>query len=169
VSFFTFGFSRGFNRAQILKFTEECLGPTASALLVVGAGGGSNRILITSGVGEVVSRSASSAQLSPLVFGWLVAALIRIATGSATVAITTAAGILAPIAATQPLNRELLIVAMGCGSSILSHVNDGGFWFVKEYFNLTVPQTLRTWTVSVTILAIVGLIGCLLLNQFLKA
>ena len=168
VSFFTFGFSRGFNRAQILKFTEDCLGPTATALLVVGAGGGFNRILINSGVGEVVSRAANSAQLSPLIFGWLVAALIRIATGSATVAITTAAGILAPIAATQPVNRELLIIAMGCGSSILSHLNDGGFWFVKEYFNLTVPQTLRTWTVAVTILAVVGLICCLLLNQILK-
>src|SRR5206468_3646615 len=111
-----------------------------------------NRILIASGVADVVSRSASSAHLSPLVFGWMVAALIRIATGSATVAISTAAGILAPIAATQPVNRELLIIAMGSGSSILSHVNDGGFWFVKEYFNLSVPQTLRTWTVAVTIL-----------------
>lgn len=168
VSLFTFGFSRGFNRAQILKFTEDCLGPTASALLVVGAGGGFNRILINSGVGDVVSKAASSMHLSPLVFGWLVAALIRIATGSATVAITTAAGILAPIAAAQPVNRELLIIAMGCGSSILSHLNDGGFWFVKEYFNLTVPQTLRTWTVAVTILAVVGLICCLLLNQILK-
>jgi GntP family gluconate:H+ symporter len=168
VSLFTFGFARGFDRVRILKFTDECLGPTASALLVVGAGGGFNRILINSGVADVVSHAATSAQLSPLIFGWLVAALIRIATGSATVAISTAAGILAPIAANQPVNRELLIIAMGCGSSILSHVNDGGFWFVKEYFNLTVPQTLRTWTVAVTILAFVGLAGVLLLNQFLK-
>jgi GntP family gluconate:H+ symporter len=168
VSFLTFGTARGFNGQQILKFSEDSLGPTASALLIVGAGGGFNKILVVSGVGDVISRAATSAQLSPLLLGWTVAALIRIATGSATVAISTAAGILAPIAIAQPVNRELLVVTMGAGSLIASHVNDGGFWFVKEYLGLSVPQTFRTWTVIETIIAFVGLIGALILNQFLK-
>jgi GntP family gluconate:H+ symporter len=168
VSFFTFGIARGFTSQQILKFSEDSLGPTAAALLIVGAGGGFNRILVVSGVGDVISRAATSAQLSPLLLGWVVAVLIRIATGSATVAISTAAGILAPIAAAQPVNRELLVVTMGAGSLICSHVNDGGFWFVKEYLGLSVPQTFRTWTVIETIIAVVGLLGALVLNQILK-
>lgn len=168
VSFFTFGVARGFTAQQILKFSEECVGATASALLIVGAGGGFNKILVVSGVGDVISRAATSAHLSPLVLGWVVAVLIRIATGSATVAISTAAGILAPIAANEPVNRELLVVTMGAGSLICSHVNDGGFWFVKEYLGLSVPQTLRTWTIIETIIAVVGLVVALLLNQILK-
>jgi GntP family gluconate:H+ symporter len=168
VSFYTFGAARGFNRQQILKFTEECVGPAANILLVVGAGGGFNRILIASGLGDVIKTSVATTQVSPLVLGWLVAALIRVATGSATVAISTAAGIVAPIAAAQAVNLELLVIAMGSGSLILSHLNDGGFWFVKEYLNLSVPQTLRTWTIMETIVALLGLAGALALNQVLK-
>jgi gluconate:H+ symporter, GntP family len=163
-SFFTFGFARGFNRRQILKFTEDCVGPVANVLLIVGAGGGFNRILVASGVADFISHWVATAHFSPLILGWSVAALIRIATGSATVAITAAAGILAPVAATQPVNLELLVIAMGSGSLILSHVNDGGFWFVKEYLNLSVTQTLRTWTVMETIIALVGLAGALALS-----
>jgi GntP family gluconate:H+ symporter len=143
------------------------LGPTANIILIVGAGGGFNRILVASGVGQVISAAAASAALSPLVLGWFIAALIRVATGSATVGITTAAGIMAPIAAGQAVNLELLVVAMGAGSLILSHLNDGGFWFVKEYLNLSVPETLRTWTVMETIIAVLGLLGALGLNQVL--
>lgn len=167
VSLFTFGVARGFDRHQILKFSEDCLGPTANVLLIVGAGGGFNKILVASGVGQVISSATASVALSPLILGWLVAALIRIATGSATVAISAAAGIMAPIAMAQPVNLELLVVAMGAGSLILSHLNDGGFWFVKEYLNLSVPETLRTWTIIETIIAIFGLLGALALNQIL--
>ncbi len=168
VSFYTFGAACGFNRKQILKFSEDCLGATAAVLLVIGAGGGFNKVLIASGVANVITNYATTSHLSPLILGWTVAALVRIATGSATVAISTAAGILAPIALTQPVNRELLVLSMGAGSLILSHVNDGGFWFVKEYLNLTVPQTLKTWTAIETIIALTGLAGVLLLNQVLK-
>ena len=93
--------------------------------------------------------------------------MIRIATGSATVAISAAAGILAPIAAAQNVNVELLVIAMGSGSLILSHLNDGGFWFVKEYLNLSVPQTLKTWTIMETIVAVAGLAGAMALDQLL--
>jgi len=157
-----------FTREQLLKFSEDCLGPIASILLVVGAGGGFSRVLVESGVGDAIKEMATQWKLPPLVFGWLIAALIRIAVGSATVAITAAAGLLAPIVAADPtINRELLILSLGCGSLILSHVNDGGFWFVKECFKLSVSETLRTWTVLETIIAIAGLGLVLLLDALI--
>ena len=165
-SFYSFGAARGFDREAILKFSNDCLAPAALILLVVGAGGGFNRVLVASGVGPAVAALAASANMSILILGWLVAALIRLATGSATVAITTAAGIIAPIAATQTVNAELLVLAMGAGSLIASHVNDAGFWFVKEYYGMTVPQTLRTWTALETIIAVVALVFVLLLDRW---
>jgi len=157
-SCWSFGFARGFNRDQILKFSNDCVGPVAGTLLIVGAGGGFNGVLLASGVGEAIAAMVRDLTISPLVLGWFAAALIRVATGSATVAITAAAGILAPIVAVKTgTNVELLVLSMGAGSLTLSHVNDGGFWFVKEYFNLTVTQTLKTWTVMETVVSIVGL------------
>lgn len=168
-SFWSFGKRCGFNRAQILKFTEDCVGPAASIFLVVGAGGGFSRVLADSGTGKAIADVAQGLAISPLLLGWLVAALIRIAVGSATVTITMTAGLLAPIVATQPgVNVELLIVAMGAGSMILSHLNDGGFWFVKEYYNLTVLQTLKSWTVMVTIISVVSLLLVLAMDGFLQ-
>ena len=158
-----------FTRAELLKFSDDCLGPIATILLVVGAGGGFSRVLVESGVGEAIKSMAADWKLHPLIFGWLIAALIRIAVGSATVAITAAAGLLAPIVAADPsINRELLILSLGCGSLILSHVNDGGFWFVKECFKLSVSETLRTWTVMETIISIAGLALVLLLNALIS-
>ena len=155
-SFYSLGYACGFKRQQILGFTNDCLAPIAGVILIIGAGGGFKEIL------------ASHWHLSPLFFAWLVAALIRIATGSATVAITTAVGIVAPVVASVPgVNLELLVVAMGAGSLILSHVNDGGFWLVKEYFNMSVTQTLKTWTVMETIISIVALVFTLLLNAMI--
>ena len=158
LSFYTFGSARGFNRETILKFTNECLAPTASITLVVGAGAGFGRILIDSGVSHAIVDVATGAHVPLLLLAWLVAALIRVATGSATVAMTTAAGIIAPIAAASTGTRpELLVLATGAGSLILSHVNDGGFWLIKEYFNMTVPQTFKTWTVCETVISLVAL------------
>ncbi len=113
-----------------------------------------------SGVSKAIVDVAMNAHLSPLLLGWLVAVLIRIATGSATVAMTTACGIVAPIAAAAgaTVKPELMVLATGAGSLILSHVNDGGFWLVKEYFNMTVPQTFKTWTVCETIISVVALL-----------
>ncbi|WP_034301819.1 GntP family permease [Herbaspirillum sp. RV1423] len=159
VSFYTFGKLRGFGREAILKFTNECLGPIASITLVVGAGAGFGRILMDGGVSKAIVGIATDAHLSPLLLGWFVAALIRVATGSATVAMTTACGIVAPIVASVGGTRpELMVLATGAGSLILSHVNDGGFWLVKEYFNMTVPQTFKTWTVCETIISVVALL-----------
>jgi GntP family gluconate:H+ symporter len=159
VSFWTLGRARGFDRATILKFTNDCLGPIAAVTLVVGAGGGFGRVLMDSGISNAVVGLATGAHLSPLLLGWLVAALIRVATGSATVAMTTACGIVAPIVAQSgSISPELMVLATGAGSLILSHVNDGGFWLVQEYFGLTVPQTFRTWTVCETIISVMALV-----------
>ena len=159
VSFWTLGRARGFDRNTILKFTNECLGPIAAVTLVVGAGGGFGRILMDSGISNAVVGLAMGAHVSPLLLGWLVAALIRVATGSATVAMTTACGIVAPIIASSGgVSPELMVLATGAGSLILSHVNDGGFWLVQEYFGLTVPQTFKTWTVCETLISIVALL-----------
>ena len=152
LSFWTLGLAQGFNRESILKFTNECLAPTASITLLVGAGGGLNRILVDAGVTDQIVSLAQVFHLSPLLMGWLFAALMRIATGSATVAMTTASGIVAPVAVGLGYpHPELLVLATGAGSVIFSHVNDGGFWLIKEYFNMTVTQTFKTWTVLETI------------------
>ncbi|HEX7988552.1 MAG TPA: gluconate:H+ symporter [Stenotrophomonas sp.] len=158
MSFITLGLLRGFSREQILKFTQECLAPTAAITLLVGAGGGLNGILVHTGVAAEIIGLSQRFELSPLLMGWTMAALMRIATGSATVAMTTASGIVAPIAAAMGYaHPELLVLATGAGSVVLSHVNDGGFWLVKEYFNMTVAQTFKTWTVLETLISVIAL------------
>ena len=160
VSFWTFGSARGFDRNQILKFVNEGLGPIAGILLVIGAGGGFGGILREAGISQQIISSSSALHLSPLMLGWLVAALIRLATGSATVAMTTACGIVAPLAtsASAAVRPELLVLATGAGSLIFSHVNDAGFWLVKEYFGMTISQTFKTWSLCETIISVMGLL-----------
>jgi gluconate:H+ symporter, GntP family len=164
-SFWSLGRARHFTKEEVLKFCNDCLAPTATILLVIGAGGGFNAVLVQSGVGRAIAGISVGSHVSPLLLAWIVAALIRVATGSATVAMTTAAGIVAPIAlATPGTNAELLVLATGAGSLVLSHVNDAGFWLIKEFFNMTVPQTLKTWTVAETIIGVAGLAFTMLLS-----
>jgi GntP family gluconate:H+ symporter len=165
LSLYTLGRACGFDRNRLLRFAEESLPPIAGVLLVVGAGGGFGRVLDAAGADTAIAEAFGGRALSPMVLGWVIASLLRLGVGSATVAVVTAASIMAPIAAAMPLvNRELLVVAIGAGSLIASHVNDGGFWLVKEYFNMTVPQTVATWTAMETIIAVAGLAGVLLLG-----
>ncbi len=165
LAFYTFGLARGFSREQIIKLLDQSLAPVAAIVLIVGAGGGFKQMLVDSGVGNLIGHMAVQAQISPILLAWLVAAVIRVATGSATVATITGAGIVAPVVAMVPgVNRELLVLATGAGSLILSHVNDAGFWLVKQYFNMTVTETLKTWTVMETILSVVGIIFIMLLS-----
>ncbi|MDY7564206.1 GntP family permease [Pseudomonas sp. RTC3] len=165
LAFYTFGAARGFSRQQIMKLLDQSLAPVAAIVMIVGAGGGFKQMLVASGVGDVIGHMAVRAEISPILLAWLVAAVIRIATGSATVATITGAGIVAPVVAMIPgVNRELLVLATGAGSLILSHVNDAGFWLVKQYFNMTVAETFKTWTAMETILSVVGLIFILLLS-----
>lgn len=166
-SFFSLGFFRGLDRETILKFTNDCLAPTATILLVIGAGGAFNRVLLDSGIGDYIAEVAAESNISPIILGWGIAAMIRVATGSATVSMMTAAGIVAPIAALVPdANLELLVLATGAGSLILSHVNDSGFWMIKEYFGMSVKETLQTWTVLETIIAVASLVFILILDVF---
>jgi GntP family gluconate:H+ symporter len=159
LSFFTLGRLRGFTRETILRFSNECLAPTATITLLVGAGGGFGRVLQDSGVSQAIVQVALSVHVPLLLLAWLLAALMRLATGSATVAMSTAAGIVAPIALhATGVRPELLAIATGAGSLIFSHVNDGGFWLVKEYFNMTVAETMKTWSVCETIISVVALL-----------
>lgn len=166
LSFFTFGKARGFDSRRILKFLDECLAPTAAIVLIIGAGGGFKQMLVDSGVGNAIGELAVQAQISPLLLAWLAAGAIRVATGSATVATITGAGLVAPVVALVPdVNRELLVLATGAGSLILSHVNDAGFWLVKQYLNMSVVETFKTWTAMETILSVVAIIFIMLLNM----
>lgn len=158
-SFFSLGKLSGFSRDKILRFSNECLAPTATITLLVGAGGGFGRVLQDSGVAQSMIKVAMASHVPILLLAWLLAALMRLATGSSTVAMTTAAGIVAPIALhATGVRPELLAIATGAGALIFSHVNDGGFWLVKEYFNMSVPQTMKTWSICETIIAVAGLI-----------
>ncbi|WP_040206150.1 GntP family permease [Neobacillus jeddahensis] len=167
-AFFFLGFRQGMNKDTIKKFTEECILPVGSIVLIIGAGGGFKQILIDSGVGNTIANMSENLSLSPLVLAFLIAGLIRVATGSATVALTTAAGIVAPIVANMAgVNLELLVIATGAGSLMFSHVNDAGFWMVKEYLGLSIQETFKTWTVLETILSFMAFAGALILNVFI--
>ncbi|MBT9333096.1 gluconate:H+ symporter [Paracidobacterium acidisoli] len=163
-SFVVLGRMRGFTSDTILRFSNECLAPTAMITLLVGAGGGFGRILQDSGVANAIIAVALHSHIPLLLLAWLLAALMRLATGSATVAMTTAAGIVAPIAVHSAVHPELLAIATGAGSLIFSHVNDGGFWLVKEYFNMSVIETIKTWSICETIISFAGLAFCFLLS-----
>lgn len=164
-SFFSLGFARGFKKEDISRFTSECLAPTASIILIIGGGGAFKQVLIDSGVGGAIAAVATQSHVNIIFFAWLVAALIRVATGSATVAMTTAAGIVAPVLAVSTgVNIELVVLATGAGSLVLSHVNDAGFWMIKEFFGMSVVQTLKTWTVMETLLSVVGLAFIMILS-----
>ncbi|MFI7433032.1 GntT/GntP/DsdX family permease [Micromonospora haikouensis] len=168
VAMFTLGFQAGFSRKQVSAVLGGSLPPIAGILLIVAAGGGFKQVLVDAGVGNLVADAAKDASLSPLLLGWLVAVGIRVATGSATVATITAAGIVAPLATTMDRpGVALLALAIGCGSLFFSHVNDAGFWLVKEYFGLTVGQTIKSWSVLETIISVVGFAGVLLLDLLL--
>ena len=164
----TFGTAVGFNASVLGKKIGESLLPIVGVLFIVGAGGGFKQVLVDGGTGTAIAKIAIAANLSVLILGWIVAVLIRLATGSATVATVTAAGIVAPLAADlTPTHLALLVLAIGAGSLFFSHVNDAGFWLVKEYFGLTVGQTIKTWSVMETIISVVGILLVLLLSLIL--
>jgi len=165
LSLYTFGIARGFTAKQMLEMLDKSLAPTAAIIVIIGAGGAFKQLLVDSGVGNAIGQVAVNAHISPILLAWTVAGLIRIATGSATVATITGAGIVAPIVTIEPgVNKELLVLATGAGSLILSHVNDAGFWLVKQYFNLSVVETFKTWTAMETIISVVAIVLIMLLS-----
>jgi GntP family gluconate:H+ symporter len=163
----TFGTRVGFSASTLTKKIGQSLLPIVGVMLIVGAGGGFKQVLVDGGTGTAIAKIAVAASLSALVLGWIIAVLIRLATGSATVATVTAAGIIAPLATgLAPAQLALVVLAIGAGSLFFSHVNDAGFWLVKEYFGLTVGQTIKTWSVMETIISVVGFGFTLLLSAF---
>ena len=158
LSLYTLGARSGLGRARVIALLEEALKPMAAIILIIGAGGGFKQVFIATGVGDVIGRMAAQHGASPLVLAWLAAGAVRIVTGSATVAVITGSGLIAPLLPLYPhASRELLVLATGAGSLMLSHVNDAGFWLVKEYFKLTIGETLKTWTLMETLISVLAL------------
>jgi H+/gluconate symporter-like permease len=152
--------------AKAMESCTEGVKGVAMILLIIAAGGAFKQILVDSGIGEDVKTLANSINASPLFLGWLIAALLRVTLGSATVAALTASGMVVPfvVAGASP---ELMVLAVGAGSLMFSHVNDTGFWMFKEYFGLTLKETFKTWTLMETIVSVLGIIGVLILNYLL--
>ncbi|MEV0093042.1 gluconate:H+ symporter [Streptomyces sp. NPDC050738] len=165
VGMFTLGRAAGFTKDRLSTTVEKSLAPIAGVLLIVGAGGGFKQTLIDCGVGQMVMDISKDWSIPALLLAWLIAVVIRLATGSATVATVSAAGLVAPLAADMSTpHTALLVLAIGAGSLFFSHVNDAGFWLVKEYFGMNVGQTLKTWSVMETIISVVALVFVLLLS-----
>jgi GntP family gluconate:H+ symporter len=165
VGMFTLGKGAGMGREAIVKCIESGLPPVAGIILIVAAGGGFKQVLVDSGIGTLLARWAEGAHISVIVLAWVIAVLIRLATGSATVATITASSLIVPLVAGLPTGQvSLVVLAVGAGSLFFSHVNDAGFWLVNQYFRLTVGQTIKTWSIMETVLSVSGLAVVLLLD-----
>jgi Gnt-I system high-affinity gluconate transporter len=161
------GLGQGTRFGAVMTWCEQALTDVALILLIVGGAGAFKQVLTDGGASHAIASALESLPAPPLVLAWSMAVLVRVCVGSATVAALTTAGLIAPLVARQGVDADLLVLSIGAGSLALSHVNDGGFWIVKEYFNLTVGETLRSWTVMETIVALVGLAGVLVLDAVL--
>ena len=164
VAIVTLGLARGKAMPEVMASLASGVTGITLVLLIIAGAGALKEVLIDSGVSEYIGAMMAGATVSPLVLAWGIATVIRICVGSATVAGLTAAGIAAPLLATTDVSPELMVLAIGSGSLMLSHVNDGGFWLFKEYFGLSVRDTLRTWTVMETTVGVMGLLGVLVLD-----
>jgi len=158
VAMYCFGYRRGLSRASIGRMAAESLAPMGALLCIMGGGGAFKQVIVDSGAGPYLGQALIHSSISPLLVVYLVALAMRVAQGSATVAIITAAGIVAPIVKGIPgYSPDILILALCCGGTAFSHVNDSGFWMVNQYFGLTVPQTLQSWTVMKVVSSLVGI------------
>lgn len=167
VATFTLGIGRKMSTIKIMNSYQEAVKDVTLILLIVAGGGALKEILIESGIGVEIGNSMNYLNINPLLLGWLIAAVIRVSIGSATVAGLTAAGIIAPALASTHANPNLMVLAVGAGSLMFSHVNDSGFWLYKEYFNLNLKETFLTWSLMETIISICGLIGVFILEAFI--
>ena len=166
VATFTLGTNMGTSMKSIMSTYTEAVKDVSMIILIIGGAGALKQILIDSGVSNDIATILKTLPLDPLILGWLVSAIIRVCVGSATVAGLTAAGIMAPLVAQSGVNPNLMVLAIGVGSLMFSHVNDPGFWLFKEYFNLSIKNTIKSWSMMESIVAVVGLVGVLILNAF---
>ena len=162
------GIKRGKTMKQTSKLLEDAFKGIAPILLIIAGSGALKQIFIESGTSKYVGEILLGINLNPLIMGWAIAGFIRICIGSATIAGLTAVGILLPVIQSQSgISSELMVLSIGAGSLLFSHINDGGFWLFKEYFNLSIKDTLKTWSVMETIVSVVGLIGVLVLDKII--
>jgi Gnt-I system high-affinity gluconate transporter len=166
VAIYTLGLARGKKMKEVMDSIASAITGITMVLLIIAGAGALKQVLIDSGVSEYIGEMLNGSAVSPLILAWLIATIIRVCVGSATVAGLTAAGIVLPLATGANVSPELMVLAIGSGSLMLSHVNDSGFWLFKEYFNLSVKDTLKTWTVMETTVGVMGLLGVLVLDMF---
>ncbi|MEA5257680.1 gluconate:H+ symporter [Arcicella aquatica] len=164
VATFTLGRNMGTSMKTIMSIYTEAVKDVSMIVLIIGGAGALKQILIDGGVSNEIAVILKTLPLNPLILGWLVAAIIRVCLGSATVAGLTTAGIMAPLVAQSGVNPNLMVLSIGVGSLMFSHVNDPGFWLFKEYFNLSIKNTIKSWSMMESIVAVVGLAGVLILN-----
>jgi Gnt-I system high-affinity gluconate transporter len=164
---FTLSLRNGRKITEIMSELAHSISSIAMILLIIAGAGGLKAVMVASGISDYMGEMLRHSGTSPLILAWLIAAAIRVAVGSATVAAMTAASIVLPLVSDPSVSPELMVLAIGSGCLVLSHVNDSGFWLFKEYFNLSVKDTLATWTVMETIIGVVGLAGVLILNIFI--
>ncbi len=167
VGTYTLGVKQGMSLQKLAENYGDAIKDIALILLIIAGSGAFKEVLTASGVsGQIAGDLQRSLHLQPLILGWLIAAIIRVSLGSATVAGLTAAGIVAPMVLAGHINPNLMVLSIGAGSLAFSHVNDSGFWMFKEYFNITIKDTFKSWSVMETLVSVIGLIGVLVLNQF---
>lgn len=167
VAIFTLGLGRNKKMVEVMDSVGSSISGITMVLLIIAGAGALKQVLVDSGVSNYIGSLLDGSAISPLILAWLIATVLRICVGSATVAGLTAAGIVLPLIESSGVSPELMVLAIGSGSLMLSHVNDGGFWLFKEYFNLSVKDTLKTWTVMETTIGVIGIIGVLILNSIL--
>ncbi len=167
IGVYLLGIRKGREMPDLMKSLSASTSAIAMILLIIASGGAFKQVITDSGTAEYIKQIVSGLNMSPLVLTWCVATLIRFAIGSATVSCITAAGLTLPLVEGTGISRELMVIATGAGSLMFSHFNDTGFWMFKEYFNTTIRQTFMVWTVMETIIGISGLVGVLILNQFI--
>lgn len=163
---FSMGIRRGIPTKQVMNTLTQAIYPIGMMLLIIGAGGAFKQVLIDGGVGGAIEKIFTDVNISPILLAWLVAAILRLALGSATVAAISTTGIVLPLLQTADVNLALVALAIGAGSIFCSHVNDAGFWMFKEYFGLTVKETFLTWSLIETIISVSGLVFVLFISLF---
>ena len=167
VAMYVLGIKRGKNIKEVSETLIDSIKSIAMILLIIGGAGALKEVLIESGVSNYIAEILITIDISPLILAWGIAAIIRVCVGSATVAGLTSAGIILPLVQLTGVDPNLMVLATGAGSLMFSHVNDSGFWMFKEYFNLSVIETIKTWSIMETIVSVTGLIGVLSISAFL--
>ena len=166
VAIYTLGLAQGKSMKSLMDSASKGISSITMVMLIIAGAGALKQVLIDTGVSDYIAALMIDTNISPLILAWLIATIIRVCVGSATVAGLTAGGIILPVVSSTGVSPELMVIAIGSGSLMLSHVNDGGFWLFKEYFNLSIKETLKTWTIMETTVGVMGLIGVLILDIF---